>query len=257
MTIESISLARAALTAGESTILNEIDLRFIRGQRVAIIGPNGSGKSSLLKLLARLWRPTAGHISFVSRDKGNEYAGDWSVATGVKIGYVPQPLELWNHLTVMEHLLLLDGRNHFQRARRARDPLWYEACLNLLRKVQLHELAEVRADRLSGGQRQRLALARALARKPDLLLLDEFTSSLDPETANEVLKVLLMGLTREDAIILFVTHNMPFMEAFGRRLVFLDQGCVAADVTLPIVGQDEIPRRLRNYLNSASHFSVA
>jgi ABC-type polar amino acid transport system ATPase subunit len=254
-----IVLENVGVTISGKTLLEGVGLRLTAQERVAVIGPNGSGKSSLLKVLVGLWKPTLGVILM----RGNAADGSDRAATavhdslnehGLNVGYVPQDLQLWDHLTVGEHMSILDGRHHFRRSALPADAQPARHAREVLERLDLLHLEATLARRLSGGQRQRLALARALARRPDVLLLDEFTASLDPETANAILIQLATVLIPKHTIVVFVSHSLSFVKNFGTRMVFLDGGRVHDDVGLPTDAAAQSPR-LRTYLNVAGYFA--
>jgi ABC-type multidrug transport system ATPase subunit len=192
-----------------STAILQIDkLEFHSGERVAILGANGSGKTTLIRLLAGMWQPTQGSVEVTSH------------AMPLKVGFVSQQLDLWNNVSVRNHLALCLPPK--QREHSSRIEL-------LLAELSLLELQDVRAQSLSGGQRQRLALARALLRQPNILLLDEFTSSLDPQTAFSILSILKGPLVDPGTLIVFVSHNIRFAGRFATRILFLRNGTLEFD----------------------------
>lgn len=217
-------------------VLSDISFSAASGERIALIGPNGSGKSTLLRAILQLAPTSAGTIQV----RNLNGSGD----RGVTFGYAPQALDLWEHLTAEQHLALLPpSQNH--------------GALNadqLLGRLGLAEKLHAKASTLSGGQRQRLALARALWRAPAILLLDEFTSSLDPATANEVMSILLSDLLPKTSLVLFATHNLNFARRFATRFFYLEAGALQADAEIKDLGADANPSSLLQFLRAASQF---
>jgi ABC-type multidrug transport system ATPase subunit len=198
---------------GSVTALRDASFAMKAGERVALVGPNGSGKSTIVRLMAGFWQPTHGSVRIDPKSI---------------IGYVPQSLDLWEHLSVEQHLCLLNGGNHFLHPAAFNSADRGEAILIALDLIQLKDR---KAHTLSGGQRQRLALARALTHNPKILLLDEFTASLDPQTSLGMLRLLESDIVHSGCLIVFVTHNLKFALEFGTRLMFLDAGMIMEDVS--------------------------
>ena len=201
--------------------LNDCDLDIRRGEVVAIIGPSGSGKSTLLRSLNLLEQPTSGAIFF----DGADLAGK-SVNIDLhrqKMGMVFQHFNLFPHLTVKKNLelapSLLKLKDKEAISKRADE---------LLARVGLADKANVYPKSLSGGQQQRIAIARALAMDPDVILFDEPTSALDPEMVGEVLE-LMKELAHTGITMLVVTHEMGFAREVSNRVIFIDEGRIQED----------------------------
>jgi ABC-type multidrug transport system ATPase subunit len=243
---KSVCLQNVHVEKSGRAILRDINLKLVEGERVALIGVNGSGKSSLLKLLCGFWKISSGSIKydfnghiaeFTSKhplDVSRTTIGSTSVEM-IRFGYVPQNLALWDHLSVSENLTLANS------VANSRLDLVIEA-------LNIQEFLKIKAQQLSGGQRQRVALARALVVDPEVLLLDEFTSSLDPLTAKEILSVLLSDLISKNCIVVFASHHLSFVEAFGTRCVLLADGEILDDEPLPAIRLGPIAK----YFASAS-----
>ncbi|MGN6501730.1 MAG: amino acid ABC transporter ATP-binding protein [Pseudolysinimonas sp.] len=203
---------------GERTVLDGISLDLEAHEVVALIGPSGSGKSTLLRCLNLLERIDDGRILL-----GGEDISDPRVrvdAVRARFGVVFQSYNLFPHLSVLDNVTL--GLRKVQRvARREAE----ERGLALLDRIGLADKARVHPDQLSGGQQQRAAIVRAIATDPEVLLLDEITSALDPELVGEVLE-LVRELGRDGATILMATHEMAFAREVAHRVVFLDGGRV-------------------------------
>ena len=206
---------------GGVTALNECSLTIARGEVVAIIGPSGSGKSTLLRCLNLLETPTSGHIYF-----GGVDITDKKVDINLhrrKMGMVFQHFNLFPHLTVKKNLelapSLLKLKDKEAISKRADE---------LLARVGLADKANVYPKSLSGGQQQRIAIARALAMDPDVILFDEPTSALDPEMVGEVLE-LMKELAHTGITMLVVTHEMGFAREVSNRVIFIDEGRIQED----------------------------
>jgi polar amino acid transport system ATP-binding protein len=203
---------------GERTVLDGISLDLDAHEVVALIGPSGSGKSTLLRCLTLLERIDDGRILL-----GGEDISDPRVrvdAVRARFGVVFQSYNLFPHLSVLDNVTL--GLRKVQRvARREAE----QRGLALLDRIGLADKARVHPDQLSGGQQQRAAIVRAIATDPEVLLLDEITSALDPELVGEVLE-LVRELGRDGATILMATHEMAFAREVAHRVVFLDGGRV-------------------------------
>ncbi|APU44807.1 ectoine/hydroxyectoine ABC transporter ATP-binding protein EhuA [Streptomyces sp. TN58] len=214
---------------GDHTVLDGLDLRVGRGERVTLIGPSGSGKTTILRLLMTLERVTEGTIHVdgkpfshmpAARDGSLVPADEKHLAgTRRRIGMVFQQFNLFPHMKVLENVMEAPvhvlGLSRDEAAERARE---------LLDLVGLHDKLVAHPTRLSGGQQQRVAIARALAMRPDILLLDEVTSALDPELVAGVLDVLRDIARTTDITMLCVTHEMEFARDVSDRVFMFDHG---------------------------------
>lgn len=201
---------------GEHDVLRGIDLDVAPGEVVALIGASGSGKSTLLRTV-NLLEPI---------DDGRIWLGDTDIsdprtdvdAVRARIGVVFQQYNLFPHLTVQRNITLALRNVHRMKKNEAD-----ASARALLERVGLLDKADAHPDRLSGGQQQRVAIVRAVATSPELLLLDEVTSALDPELVGEVLD-LVRDLAEEGMTIVMATHEMAFARDVADRVVFLDDG---------------------------------
>jgi len=200
----------------EHEVLRGIDLDVREGEVVALIGASGSGKSTLLRTVNLLEPIDDGQIWLRGEDISDPRVNPDAVRA--RIGVVFQQYNLFPHLTVQANISLALRHVH-RRSRSEADA----ASLALLERVGLADKAQAHPDRLSGGQQQRVAIARAVATSPDLLLLDEITSALDPELVGEVLD-LVRSLADEGMTIVMATHEMAFARDVADRVVFLDAG---------------------------------
>ena len=203
-------------TFGRQTVLKNCSLTVQRGETVVLIGPSGSGKSTLLRCVNMLSPADSGDVFFASQhiSRGDVPAHKLRQ----RIGMVFQNYELFSHLTAAENIMLAPmtvlGMNRID-ARKLAD--------NLLAKVRINERADHFPDELSGGQQQRIAIARALAMKPELMLYDEPTSALDPEMIREVLEV-MAELSAEGMTSMVVTHEMGFARRAANKILFMEDG---------------------------------
>ena len=187
-------------------VLKGIDIDIYRGDVVCLIGPSGCGKSTFLRCLNRLEIPTGGSIKF----EGVEIDDSHIDAVRQKMGMVFQHFNLFPHLTVKKNLELAP------------------TLLKLKDKQAISDKADAYPKSLSGGQQQRIAIARALAMDPDVILFDEPTSALDPEMVGEVLE-LMKELAHTGITMLVVTHEMGFAREVSNRVIFIDDGKVQED----------------------------
>ncbi|QCK87834.1 amino acid ABC transporter ATP-binding protein [Phreatobacter aquaticus] len=202
---------------GTIDVLSGIDLSIARGEILALIGPSGSGKSTLLRTLVGLIRPHAGHV--VLDEERIDYGSKASLKRARdRFAIVFQQYNLFQNMTALRNVTIaptiVKGRARGDVETEARD---------LLAKVGLSAKVGAYPDELSGGQQQRVAIARALALKPDVLLLDEVTSALDPELVTEVLDT-IRALGREGMTMIIVSHEMGFVREVASRVAFMDQG---------------------------------
>jgi len=210
--------------------LRGIDLDVPRGQVLALIGPSGAGKSTLIRCINRLVEPTSGRVLLDGIDVTRLGPAALRRARR-RIGMIFQEFALVERLTVMENVLSGRlGAVGFWRSflRRFPGPDLEEA-FRLLERLGLAGLENQRADALSGGQRQRVGIARALIQRPDILLVDEPTASLDPRTSRQIMR-LLVELAEERGLAAVINiHDVPLARLFARRVVGLREGSVVFD----------------------------
>lgn len=205
---------------GTHTIFDGISLDVDRGEVVAIVGPSGSGKSTLLRCINLLEQPERGRLDVgtVSIDCAKPVPRHQRQALRRKLGMVFQSFNLFPHMSVLENIAL-PQRRALGRSRGEAEA----TALDLLDKVGLRSKAGASPSRCSGGQQQRIAIARALAMNPDVMLFDEPTSALDPELGLEVLAV-MTELARSGMTMIVVTHEMGFAESVSKRTIFMADG---------------------------------
>lgn len=226
---------------GSLEVLKGIDEVIHEGEVVSIIGPSGSGKSTFLRCLNLLEVPTAGQVIF----EGVNIA-DKSVNIDLhrqKIGMVFQHFNVFPHLTVLENITItpkLELKMTVEEANKL-------GC-ELLEKVGLLDKKDEYPRKLSGGQKQRLAIVRALAMKPDVILFDEPTSALDPEMVKDVLDV-IKGLADEGMTIVIVTHEMGFAKQISDRVFFMDQGMITEKGTPDKIFNHPSDERTKSFLS--------
>ncbi|MET0186984.1 MAG: amino acid ABC transporter ATP-binding protein [Achromobacter sp.] len=237
-----VQLRDVHLAFGANEVLKGIDLEVGRGQAVSIIGPSGSGKSTILRTLTGLLRPQRGEI-VVGGTRVNTLKTEAElIALRTRVGFVFQQYNLFPHLTVLENLVIAPvrvlGRSRTEAERDA---------LALLDRVRLSNKAHAHPGELSGGQQQRVAIARALAMKPELILFDEVTSALDPETVGEVLTV-IRDLVRDGMTCVLVTHEMRFAEEVSDRVYFTEAGRIVEQGPPTAIFQHPASERTREFL---------
>ena len=208
---------------GELKVLRNINQHVNMGEVVSIIGPSGSGKSTFLRCLNLLEVPDSGKITFegveitdkkIDIDKHRQ-----------KMGMVFQHFNVFPNMTVLENITLapvLEKKVPKEQAQKEAE--------ELLKTVGLLEKKDEYPRKLSGGQKQRLAIVRAMAMKPDVILFDEPTSALDPEMVKDVLDV-IKDLADSGMTIVIVTHEMGFAKEVSDRVLFMDDGCIQEEGT--------------------------
>ena len=208
---------------GKLEVLKGISTEIRRGEVVSIIGPSGGGKSTFLRCLNLLETPDGGQVLFKGQDITDKKLNISQYRQS--IGMVFQHFNVFPNLTVLENVTLapvLEKKVPKDQAK--------EEAMALLRRVGLGDKADQYPRKLSGGQKQRLAIVRAMAMKPEVMLFDEPTSALDPEMVKEVLNV-IRELTRSGMTILIVTHEMGFAREVSDRVLFICDGVIKEEGT--------------------------
>jgi polar amino acid transport system ATP-binding protein len=208
---------------GKHEVLRGITNHVEAGEVVVIIGPSGSGKSTLLRCLNMLEPPTAGRVVFKGEDMTAPRVNVSRLRE--KMGMVFQQFNLFPHRTVFENITLAPLK--LKKGTKEEVEALAES---LLKRVGLAEKRNAYPSSLSGGQQQRIAIARALAMRPDVMLFDEPTSALDPEMVGEVLKV-MEELVEDGMTMVIVTHEMGFAREVGSRILFMDEGVIIEEGT--------------------------
>lgn len=201
---------------GERRVLNGIDLEVAEGSAIALIGASGSGKSTLLRCINLLEPIDDGYIALDGEDISTPGLRPDPVRR--RIGMVFQSFNLFPHMSVIDNVMLAPRK--LRRGPRAEIA---DRAVAMLDRLGLADKADSYPDQLSGGQQQRVAIARSLAMDPEVMLLDEITSALDPELVGEVLDV-VRGLRASGMTMLLATHEMAFAREISDRVCFLDAG---------------------------------
>lgn len=201
---------------GDHEVLKGVNEHIEKGEKVVIIGPSGSGKSTFLRCLNLLEEPTSGDIIFEGQNITSKQTDINLVRR--RMGMVFQQFNLFPHLTVRENIKLAPVKLKIMTDEEAD-----KRAMQLLERVGLPDKADSYPIQLSGGQQQRIAIARALAMNPDVMLFDEPTSALDPEMVGEVLEI-MKELADEGMTMVVVTHEMGFAREVGTRVLFMDGG---------------------------------
>jgi phosphonate transport system ATP-binding protein len=223
--------------------LNGISFRVDEPKVITIIGPSGAGKSTLIRCINRLVEPTSGKILLDGTDIAGLSSRGLRKARR-RMGMIFQEYNLVERLTVMENVL--SGRlgyiGFWRAYRRKFPPEDVTAAFKLLDRVGLEGYQNTRADAISGGQRQRVGIARALMQRPDLLLVDEPTASLDPKTSRQIMRLLVELAHENNTPALVNIHDVALAQTFSDRIIGLADGRIvfdgtAADITSDVLTQ--------------------
>ena len=200
-------------------VLKDINLNVEKGEILSLIGPSGSGKSSLLKMLVGLLKPKSGNVILNNNQLNYNNSSDLRIIRE-QIAIVFQQYNLFQNMNVLKNVCIAPTKIQKRNKQQVE-----EQAINLLEKVGLKDKLKSYPDELSGGQQQRVAIARALCLNPEILLLDEVTSALDPELVQEVLDSVRL-LASEGMTMLIVSHEMSFVKEVSSRVVFMDNGSI-------------------------------
>lgn len=238
---------------GRTTVLDGLNFRVDKGERVTLIGPSGSGKTTILRLVMTLEDLTDGYIyidgepfTYEQRNGRRVRRKPKDVARiAQRIGMVFQQFNLFPNMTVIENIVEAPihvlGQSKEEAVTRGTE---------LLDLVGLADKADEHPSRLSGGQQQRVAIARALAMDPEILLLDEVTSALDPELVGDVLNVLRNIAQTTDITMLIVTHEMQFAQEVSHRVLMFDQGRIIEDAPPDVMFSSPQEQRTKDFLKA-------
>jgi putative ABC transport system ATP-binding protein len=205
--------------AGVVKALDGVSIDINQGERVILLGPSGSGKTTLLNCLSSLDSPTGGTYSFQGEEVPRNHSEKMTSFRRDNIGYVFQFFNLLQDLTVLENILLIQeiaGKKDETRA------------LELLKLVGLESEVNRFPGEISGGQQQRVAIARSIAKRPNLLLGDELTGNLDTETSQKVMTALVKACKEENITSVFVTHDEGLVK-YATRVIRIDSGKIVSD----------------------------
>ena len=238
--MEIIKTVNLHKSFGSLHVLQGVNQTIHKGEVISIIGPSGGGKSTFLRCLNLLEKPEKGQIFFNGQDiAGKKVNID---KHRQKMGMVFQQFNVFPHLTVGENIKLapkmLKGKSEEEATAMAKE---------LLTRVGLIDKYDEMPGNLSGGQKQRLAIVRALAMEPEVMLFDEPTSALDPEMVGEVLDV-IKGLVESGMTCVIVTHEMRFAEEVSDRILFIADGNILEDGTPEQVFHNPVHPRLQDFL---------
>lgn len=226
-------------------VLDDVDLEVGRGRIVSVIGQSGGGKTTLMRCVNLLELPDRGTVEVAGEVV---HSGGRTVCRDLPrlrrtVGMVFQRFHLFPHLTAVENVVLA------QRKAGVPEREALEVAVALLRRVGVAHRGLARPEQLSGGEQQRVAIARALALRPEVLLFDEPTSSLDPEATREVLSV-MRELAADGMTMLLVTHELPFAREVSDHVVFVDGGRIVEEGAARDVLDHPAQARTREFLSS-------
>ena len=230
-----ISIRNLTKYFGQNLVLDRVNLQVAKHEVVCLIGASGSGKSTLLRCVNRLVEPDWGEIAL----DGVPVTDPGFGKTGLqrRVGIVFQSYNLFPHMSVLDNITLAPRKVLRQNRVEAE-----AVAMETLALFGMESFANAYPEQLSGGQQQRVAVVRALAGKPDVLLLDEITAALDPELVGEVMDV-IKGLKDRGMTMVIVTHEMGFARDLADRVCFLDGGRIAEDAPpAQLFGNPEHPR---------------
>ena len=210
------------MASGVVKALDGVDISIEKGERVLLLGPSGSGKTTLLNCLSGLDSPTSGQYTFNGIEVPRNHSERMTSFRRENIGYVFQFFNLLQDLTVLENILLIQELSGKKDEQRARD---------LLDLVGLSNEVDRFPGEISGGQQQRVAIARSIAKKPNLLLGDELTGNLDTLTSTKVMEALVKACEKEKITSVFVTHDESLVK-YSTRVIRVDSGKIISDTVV-------------------------
>ena len=235
-----ISVRGLQKSFGDLQVLRGVDQDIDVGEKVVLLGPSGSGKTTMLRCMNLLEQPTGGQVFFQGEDITAPNCNINKVRQ--HMGMVFQQFNLFPHLSIMKNITLgpmkLKGVSRDEAEAKA---------MELLKRVGLEEKAKAFPRQLSGGQQQRIAIVRALAMDPKVMLFDEPTSALDPEMVGEVLTV-MTDLAREGMTMVVVTHEIGFARSVADHVVFMDGGYIVEQGTPEAVLDNPQQPRTQDFL---------
>ena len=220
-------------------ILKNINLKINDNEQIAIIGKSGCGKSTLLRCIARLEKIDKGQI-LIDNENINDIKNFYN-----KVGMVFQSFNLFENMTVLENLIIAPVKLKMYSKQEA-----LKLAKNYLKEINLENKINEYPKNLSGGEKQRVAIIRALMEKPKILLLDEPTSSLDPQMKKEVLE-LVTKLKEYNMTIIVVSHELNFVKDFSSRIIFVDNKTILSDDTVEGIFNNE-NETIKNFLKDVN-----
>lgn len=238
----TLKITKLRKSFNDLKVLKGIDLAVAPREIVALVGSSGAGKSTLLRCINQIEEPTSGKVVLNEVDLLRSDAKAREMRN--HIGMVFQQFNLFPHLTVLENIILspmkVDKQPRELAVKNAKD---------ILKKLGMLDKADVHPGSLSGGQQQRVAIARELAKNPDLMLFDEPTSALDPANVDGLAEI-IKGLAGEGMMVVVVTHDIRFALDVASRVIFLAKGKIVADDTPANIVESDQPT-VYNFFQSA------
>jgi len=230
---------------GSKLVLNNINLEIKKGEIVGIIGPSGCGKSTLLRCINSLENVSSGKIIFDGKDLTKEKNHK---LIGRKIGMVFQQFNLFDHMSVLENIIFAPVELKLMKKEEA-----IKKANELLSSIGLMKIANSYPNQISGGEKQRVAIIRTLIMKPDMILFDEPTSSLDPEMIGEVTN-LMKKIASEGMTMIIVSHEMNFIRNFCTRVIFLDETSIKEDKECIEFFKNPTDKDLKTFLSKINDY---
>lgn len=246
MTEEILKVEHLNKFYDERQVLHNINFSLKKGEVLTLLGPSGSGKSTLLRTLNGLEDYKNGSIYFHEK-KIDPSPKEWQILRQ-KIGMVFQSYDLFPNLTVIENVLLAPVKVQKRDENEVK-----EEAIKLLKQVGLEQYLNAYPRELSGGQKQRVAIVRALAMKPEIMLLDEITASLDPEMVRGIEEIVELLSKRDHMTMIIVTHQMNFASRIADEVLFLEDGHILEDTPGREFFNHPQTQRAKDFLDSMDY----
>lgn len=246
MTEEILKVEHLNKFYDERQVLHNINFSLKKGEVLTLLGPSGSGKSTLLRTLNGLEDYKNGSIYFHEK-KIDPSPKEWQILRQ-KIGMVFQSYDLFPNLTVIENVLLAPVKVQKRDENEVK-----EEAIKLLKQVGLEQYLNAYPRELSGGQKQRVAIVRALAMKPEIMLLDEITASLDPEMVRGIEEIVELLSKRDHMTMIIVTHQMNFASRIADEVLFLEDGHILEDTPGKEFFNHPQTQRAKGFLDSMDY----
>ena len=246
MTEEILKVEHLNKFYDERQVLHNINFSLKKGEVLTLLGPSGSGKSTLLRTLNGLEDYKNGSIYFHEK-KIDPSPKEWQILRQ-KIGMVFQSYDLFPNLTVIENVLLAPVKVQKRDENEVK-----EEAIKLLKQVGLEQYLNAYPRELSGGQKQRVAIVRALAMKPEIILLDEITASLDPEMVRGIEEIVELLSKRNHMTMIIVTHQMNFASRIADEVLFLEDGHILEDTPGKEFFNHPQTQRAKDFLDSMDY----
>lgn len=246
MTEEILKVEHLNKFYDERQVLHNINFSLKKGEVLTLLGPSGSGKSTLLRTLNGLEDYKNGSIYFHEK-KIDPSPKEWQILRQ-KIGMVFQSYDLFPNLNVIENVLLAPVKVQKRDENEVK-----EEAIKLLKQVGLEQYLNAYPRELSGGQKQRVAIVRALAMKPEIMLLDEITASLDPEMVRGIEEIVELLSKRDHMTMIIVTHQMNFASRIADEVLFLEDGHILEDTPGKEFFNHPQTQRAKGFLDSMDY----